>query len=121
MQYQPDGLSPLKSVAEFPEGIPVVFITSKIDKEVPYSNTEKIAQALADRGKNDIYLLKLERSSHPNYMFDDPEDHDCYEAFIHAVYKKYNLKYDFELVEKGAGLVKKCIICEIECKKTSPP
>ena len=109
-QYRPDGPSPLKSVADFPEGVPVVFITSKIDKVVPCRNTENIARALANRGKNDVYLLKLENSSHPNYMFDDAKDRDCYEAFIHAIYKKYNLRHEPELAKKGEHLVESCML-----------
>jgi len=64
-QYDPEGPSPLKSVEHFPENTPVVFITSEVDKVVNPANTENIARALADRGKNDVYLLKLKRSSHP--------------------------------------------------------
>ncbi|RUR12365.1 hypothetical protein [Legionella sp. km772] len=108
--YDPQGPSPLNSINEFPEGTPVVFITSKIDNIVPCKNTERIAQALADKGKNPVYLLKLERSSHPNYMFDDVSDRAHYAAFIHAIYKKYNLKHDIKPAEKGALLVDTCLV-----------
>jgi hypothetical protein len=114
MKFQPNGPSPLKSVTDFPEGVPVVFITSKIDTIVPCTNTQNIARALADKGKNDVYLLTLERSSHPNYMFDDRDDHDHYERFIHAIYKKYNLKHDPELASLGEELVSLSTLHEIE-------
>jgi hypothetical protein len=71
MQYDPQGPSPLKSVSSFPEGIPVVFISSKKDKIVSWENTERIAKKLAEKGKNDVYLLTLQHSEHPSYMFDD--------------------------------------------------
>ena len=115
-RYRSDGPSPLQSVEDFPENIPVVFITSKIDKVVPCSNTENIARALAEKKKNDVYLLKLERSSHPNYMFDNLKDRDCYETFIHALYKKYNLKHDPELARKGEHLIESCTLHEIGSK-----
>jgi hypothetical protein len=118
MQYDPEGVSPLKSIEEFPEGIPVVFITSKKDRVVSCKNTEKIAQSLADRGKNDVYLLKLECSTHPNYMFDDANDRNNYEAFIHAIYKKYNLKYNAELALKGEVLIPDCILHELKSINT---
>ncbi len=114
MQYDPQGPSPLKSVEEFPEGIPVVFITSKKDTVVTCKNTENIARALAKKCKNDVYLLELERSSHPNYMFDDVQDRDNYEAFIHAIYKKYNLKHNANLAAKGETLVQDCILHELK-------
>jgi hypothetical protein len=113
-QYDPEGPSPLKSVAGFPERTPVVFITSKMDKVVHCENTENIAKALADRGLNDVYLLKLEKSSHPNYMFDNIDDHNNYETFIHAVYKKYNLRHDSELAKAGAHLLDKCLLHKVE-------
>lgn len=109
-QYDKDGPSPLKSVDEFPDNIPVVFITSKVDAIVTCANTENIANALASKRKNDVYLLKLERSSHPNYMFDDAEDRNNYEIFIHAIYKKYGLRHDPELAKKGEYLIDACLI-----------
>lgn len=111
--YKQDGPSPLASIDDYPENIPTVFITSKLDKEVPCENTERIAHELAKRGKNDVYLLKLERSSHPNYMFDDPEDRDNYEAFIHAIYKKYNLKHDPVLAQSGEDLLKENTLLDL--------
>ena len=103
--YNPDGLSPLGCVTEYPENVPTVFITSKSDAEVPCENTERIARALAERGRNEVYLLKLDHSSHPNYMFDDKDDRDKYEAFVHAVYQKYGLQHDPELAESGEGIL----------------
>ncbi|MDX1901509.1 MAG: hypothetical protein SFW66_05835 [Gammaproteobacteria bacterium] len=104
-KYQSDGPSPLSMVSDFPEDVPVVFITSKADKEVPCENTENIARALAERGMNDVYLLVLENSSHPNYMFDHEEDRNCYECFIHAIYQKYQLKHDVILAARGEHLI----------------
>ena len=63
-----------------------------MDTIVTCDNTENIANALANKGKNDVYLLKLERSSHPGYMYDDKEDRINYETFLHAIYKKYHLQ-----------------------------
>lgn len=108
--YNPKGPSPLNSIAEFPKGTPVVFITSKIDRVVPCKNTKAIAQALANKGKNPVYLLKLERSSHPNYMFDNAEDRANYETFIHAIYKRYNLKHNSKLAAQGERLVDACFL-----------
>ena len=77
-------------------------------------NTEKIAKALAEKGKNDVYLLNLEKSSHPNYMFDNVDDHNHYETFIHAIYKKYNLRHDPGLAKSGAHLVDECLMQKTE-------
>ncbi len=107
-KYDRNGPSPLNKVDQFPENVPVVFITSKMDTLVTCENTENIAHALANKGKNDVYLLKLERSSHPNYMFDDKEDRDNYEALIHAIKAEEGLVHDAELAAKGKPLVNLC-------------
>lgn len=108
--YHNDGPSPTKSVKDFPAHVPVVFITSKKDTLVPATSTTKLANSLAARQQNDVYLLKLENSSHPHYMFDDKTDHDAYEAFIHAIYQRYDMPYDKELARKGAPLLEQAAL-----------
>lgn len=117
--YKRDGESPLKMLNDFPENVPVVFITSRIDNVVPMQNTENIATRLAERGKNDVYLLKLDNSRHPCYMYDDKNDRDKYESFIHAIYRKYGLQHDKELADKGekyldAALISKKYSAELK-------
>jgi hypothetical protein len=107
-KYRKDGPSPLKYVDQFPEGVPIVFITSKADKEVPSVSTKILANALAAKNKNEVFLLELETSPHPNYMFDNAHDRNNYETFIHAIYKKYNCPYRAELAEKGEHLLEQC-------------
>lgn len=104
-RYHNDGPTPAKSVAAFPQNLPVVFITSENDKFIPASSTTKLAKALASRHKNDVYLLTLKHGTHPNYMFDDKKDHDDYEAFIHAIYQRYHMPYDKALAERGESLL----------------
>lgn len=119
--YQAKGPSPEQNIEHFPENVPVIFISSKIDKVVPYSSTEKLARELAGRKKNDVYLLELERSSHPSYMFDDAEDRNRYESFIHAIYKKYNLPHIPELAEKGAAIMEKSFFSEEKLSSLPSP
>ncbi len=99
--YRTNGEAPIDYVEVFPENVPVVFITSKKDSVVPMENTENIAMLLAARGKNDVYLLVLENSRHPFYMYDDENDRNTYEAFIHAIYRKYGLQHDAALAQAG--------------------
>lgn len=105
LAYDPNGPSPAKSVAHFPEGTPIAFISSKIDMVVPYTSTLKLAQLLADRGKNPVYLLTLTNSSHIGYMFDDQTDRKNYEIFIHALYQAYDLPHDVILANQGKALL----------------
>lgn len=110
--YNKDDYSPLGVLDQFPANVPVVYITSEKDTVVYPENTRNIATRLAQRGKNDVYLLQLKNSSHPRYMYDDEEDRNQYEAFIHAIYKKYGLQHDETLAQKGAHLIEQCCLAK---------
>lgn len=107
-KYHKDGPSPMKCVDDFPAGVPVVFITSKIDREVPSTTTRRLANALAEKNRNDVYLLELESSRHPTYMYDNIDDRNNYEAFIHAIYRKYGCPHQSALADKGQELMERC-------------
>jgi len=106
--HKEDGHSPASLVSEFPEQIPVAFITSKIDTSVHPESTRKLAKLLASRKKNPVYLLELKKSRHPHYMFDDKEDRRNYECFLHALYKEYQLPHIPELAKLGEPLLQQC-------------
>ncbi len=109
-KYRKTGPSPLGCVDEFPAGVPVVFVTSKVDKTVPSASTKLLAETLAQKQKNDVYVLELETAPHPGYMFDNAEDRNNYEAFIHAIYKKYDCPYRPEFAAAGEHLLEKCLL-----------
>ncbi len=106
--FKKDGPAPIKIVDYFPQHIPVAFITSKKDKEVPAESTRNLAQALARAGHQHVYLLELKNSSHPRYMFDDASDTQLYKHFIHALYAHSNLPHIQSYALKGAELVERC-------------
>jgi hypothetical protein len=106
--HKEDGHSPASLVNEFPEQIPVAFITSKIDTSVHPESTRKLALLLASRKKNPVYLLELKKSRHPCYMFDNKEDKCNYECFLHALYKEYQLPHIPELAKSGEHLLQQC-------------
>lgn len=100
-----DGPSPAAAIESFPPGVPVLFITSKVDTSVPCYATELLAKELAMRELNPVYLLVLEKSSHPNYMCDDQEDKEAYVTLLHALYKQYGLPYIESMAQEGEELV----------------
>jgi len=99
--YKKDGFSPIELVDTFPRDVPVVFVTSEKDITVPSSCTQNIAQALVQRGRNLVYLLKLKNSSHPQYTLEDKEDIKTYLCTMHALYKHLNLPFIHEYAQKG--------------------
>lgn len=101
-QHDPEGIAPIKLVSEFPLDVPVAFITSEKDKEVPPQCTRNLAMELVKAGHKQVYLHTLQHSPHPQYMMYNEEDAQNYQAFVHAVYKKHSLPY----IPKYAAMAK---------------
>ena len=51
-EYRKSAVNPINSIDSFPQGVPVVFITSKADEVVPAACTQEIINQLRARGKN---------------------------------------------------------------------
>jgi hypothetical protein len=108
--YNPQGHSPADLCKDFPAGIPVVFISSKKDREVHYELTHKLAHTLAAQKQNDVYLITLDNSSHSGYALDNQTDRQKYQACMHAIYKKYNLPYIEQYALEGEKYVPDCLL-----------
>lgn len=108
ISYKRSGINPIDNVAAFPKQVPTLFVTSKIDAEVPASCTRALALALAQSGHKQVYLLELKNSTHPRYMMDDEGDKELYEQVVHALYQELQLPHKPELAEKGKKALKKC-------------
>ena len=111
--HEPLGIAPIKLVSEFPKDTPVVFITSKIDEEVPYECTKNLAQALANAGHNEVYIIELEKSRHSWYAMDNAQDIELYLTAMHAIYKHYELPYIEEYASK-AQPIEKFLVSKIQ-------
>lgn len=108
--YQKHGINPLANVEQFAkQGIPVVFITSKTDKTVPYSNTMRLAKATAQAGAT-VYVIELEHSSHSGYCSSNNKDRQKYQTILHAIYKRHNLPYIAEFAQKGEPFIESCTL-----------
>jgi len=99
--YHIKGAAPIDMIDLFPEGLPVVFVSSRADKTIPLVRVEHLAHELAQRQKNPVYFLTLEHSSHPTYAIHNEEDKHFYLHFMHALYKQLNLPYIQEYAELG--------------------
>ena len=91
--FKREGTAPIKVVADFPQDIPVAFITSKKDREVPPACTKALIRAVLNAGHKKVYFLELQNSSHPKYAIEDPQDQADYQNFMHALYKECGLPY----------------------------
>jgi hypothetical protein len=108
ISFKKDGPSPLAAVNDFPKTIPVAFITSLKDKEVPAENTRNLVDKLLKAGHPAVYLLTLQNSSHPRYMLDDKGDIEAYKNFSHALYHAHGLPCILENAQAGKNLVEQC-------------
>jgi hypothetical protein len=109
--YNKSGYSPNKSVNNFPSNIPIIFITSKKDTEVPMSQTITLAKSLANSTRGVVYLLILDNSTHSNCSIEDESDKLKYLLLLHNIYKKLDLPY----IEKYAN-DSRAEQLEISCK-----
>jgi pimeloyl-ACP methyl ester carboxylesterase len=113
-EHDPEGISALAVVDQFPHDIPVLFITSEKDTVVPASCTLRLAHALANVGHPHIYCLVLKNASHEGYAFEDYHDARSYQAVVHAFYKKQSIAgYREDFAAEGAELLRKCHITKI--------
>ena len=92
-EYKSDGPSPLGLVDDFPEDIPIAFITSKSDTNVSKACTDVLIQALQKRNKNPIHTLVLDNAGHNSYSLGNSSDQQKYLQFIHNLYKQYDLPH----------------------------
>lgn len=106
MSYKKDGLSPLAVVHNWPAEIPVLFVTSKSDKEVPIERTQALVCRLKQQvPQAQVHMVVLEHSSHPRYAIEYEADKRRYEAGVHAFYQKYHIAHDAEKAHLGAQVL----------------
>lgn len=76
-------------------------MTSRNDTLVPSELPKRLARMLVDAGHQQVYLLELDQASHPGYTKDNAQDAAKYQAFLHALYKKYSLPHIPEYAQQG--------------------
>lgn len=103
--YSSGGPTPLGMASRVPTHIPVAFVTSLADNEVPWESTVRVAEEMRAAGHERVHVLKLRRSRHPHYVMDNQRDRDAYTYWLHALYKLYHLAYVPEYAEQGEDLL----------------
>jgi len=105
--YNPNGESPITSIANISKDIPILLVGSYFDDVVPLQCSQSLARKFSKLGHHKVHLLVLNKSSHSGYAFDDYADKIKYETVVHAFYKHYGLPYDDTLASQGADEWKK--------------
>lgn len=106
---------PKAYVKDFPDDVPLVVFSSKLDKAVPHKSSLNLALAVAahrikkiaalgddEVAKQNImpvYFIQLDNSQH-TLSLGRSKDKLRYQRCLHAIYKKHNLPYVKEYAEK---------------------
>ncbi len=92
--YKKKGQFPIDYADKINDDIPLLFVTSLKDGLTAPQCAFNLYIKLKKRGFKKIHLLVLQKSLHPSYMIDDPQDKITYENVVHAFYKFYNLPHN---------------------------
>ena len=96
-KFERNGPSPRALVDKLPPAVPIAFITSEADTEVPAKLTKELYELVAARGQNPTHLLVLKHSSHSQYALAHPTDRSNYMQFVHQLYAKYGLPHHINI------------------------
>ena len=88
-KYNLDQVSPIDAVKEIPHGIPVAFITSKMDKTVPEHLTMELIEIMRDYGHEKVHHCSLDHSGHETMTIGNPDDRNKYISFVENLYEQY--------------------------------
>jgi pimeloyl-ACP methyl ester carboxylesterase len=96
INYNKNGLSPIKSAPKVPKDIPILIICSEQDQLVPWSSSCALYQELKNSGHKHTHLLKLQKGLHAKLLA-GPEGAN-YQETVHSFYKQYGLPYNKSLL-----------------------
>lgn len=96
-KYNLSGLQPITSLASIPD-IPILFIHSKEDTLIDYSEAIALYQERVRLGMRHSYLLILDHGDHQCIL--DGQDSEKIIKTVHAFYKKYGFQHDAHLANR---------------------
>lgn len=101
-EYKIDGLQPINTVQDIPQDVPLLFICSRKDTEVPWTSSLALYKKLRERSHEKVHVLIFDEGKHGWLV----EGHckDIYRDVVHAFYKRYGLEYNEEYAKAGKQL-----------------
>jgi hypothetical protein len=88
-KYDPNYITPLEAIDSFPLDIPIVFVTSEVDKIVPSYLTQNLIDKIKERCHPNVHHLSLENSGHSSMSLGNSDDQKRYVKFMHDIYDQY--------------------------------
>jgi hypothetical protein len=101
-----NGVFPIKTIADFPLNVPIIFVQSAKDTLIPLTCSRHLYKALKEAGHEHAYLFELEAGPHGN-IIRGPQGQD-YQDVIHAWLKLYNLPYNASFAQRGQERLSCC-------------
>lgn len=114
--YTNDGIHPIDSVKNISPEIPLLFICSAQDTEVPWKSSAMLYKILRENNHHKAHILFIS-GSHGWIM--EGQHKNLYRSVVHAFYKYYGIEHNQAYAKEGEGFFKRhCqpTIIEIEHK-----
>lgn len=101
--YDPNGISPIKSIINLSKEIPVLFIHSLEDQLIPATCSRNLFNILRANNHINAHYITLDSGRHGGYIFN--YDMEKYRNGVHAFYKKYGVAHNPEYAKLGEALI----------------
>jgi dienelactone hydrolase len=99
--FDDDGILPITVVDKIPIDVPLLLVTSRKDKTVPWQCTMNIYTQLRKRGHKKVHILILKKAPHAMVPRCNKQEKNLYQSVVHAFYKHYNLPHIPEYAQEG--------------------
>ena len=106
LKYKVNGLSPIKSTQSISKEIPLLFICSREDTQVPYTSSIKMYKKLRSKGHSNVHILIVAHGAHGWLM--TGKSKETYLHVTHAFYKKYGIGHNPNYAQKGEKIFAGC-------------
>ncbi len=101
--YNPNGLQPITSINVHTPSLPILIACSKQDIVIPYTSSIRLAQALKEKGYENVYLLILPEGEHGFLSYNEE-----FQQVVNAFYARYNLQHNKKLAQQGQIKLERC-------------
>jgi len=92
--FNPEGTNATKNILDLPRDIPILFITSKTDKTVPFQCSLNLFEKMKEAGFENVEICILDKAGHDDYLTNNEADTNKYLEAVKEVYVKVGLSMD---------------------------
>jgi hypothetical protein len=105
-KYDPNGVSPIKSVGKIPKNIPIILVHSRQDAVISVNASRRLYVELKQSGHEHVYYFETDSGEHAKILWGNQGE--AYQCLVHAVYAKYGLPHDKNFADNGVAVMNSC-------------